>query len=172
MEDKGSFILFSQYHGCWCPDDIRTQAINSHSTDLVISVYSGFSTRRVSEVSWFLPPFLPSQTPQRGCAWGAEYPAPSAAAAAGPERWPPPGAEHAGSGTSSDASSADEQRWAAVPTGCGPVQWQKAGHWGGSLSSVGCNQPLWPVPASDLKTQGNTGIPRHQLATAIKKNLQ
>ena len=49
MEDKGSFILFSQYHGCWCPDDIRTQAINSHSTDLVISDYSGF-TRRVQRL--------------------------------------------------------------------------------------------------------------------------
>ena len=28
-------ILYSQYHGCWCPGDVRSQGINSHDIDLV-----------------------------------------------------------------------------------------------------------------------------------------
>ena len=28
-------ILHSQYHGCWCPGDVRSQGISSHDIDLV-----------------------------------------------------------------------------------------------------------------------------------------
>ena len=28
---------YSQYHGCWCPGDVRSQGISSHDTDLVKS---------------------------------------------------------------------------------------------------------------------------------------
>ena len=30
----GSFILHSQYHGCWCTGDASSQGIGSHSSDL------------------------------------------------------------------------------------------------------------------------------------------
>ena len=29
------FIVYSQYHGCWCPGDARGQGINSNATDLI-----------------------------------------------------------------------------------------------------------------------------------------
>ena len=32
------FILHSQYHGCWCPGDARSQGISSHGIDLVLPV--------------------------------------------------------------------------------------------------------------------------------------
>ena len=38
---------YSQYHGCWCPGDARSQDISSHGIDLVIQKYSTFSTSRV-----------------------------------------------------------------------------------------------------------------------------
>ena len=36
MEDKDPFILYCQYHGCWCPGDTRRQGISRHGIDLVI----------------------------------------------------------------------------------------------------------------------------------------
>ena len=41
-------ILHIQYHGGWCPGDIRNQDINSHGIDLDILEYSGFSTEKVN----------------------------------------------------------------------------------------------------------------------------
>ena len=32
---EGRNILYSQYHCCWCPGDVRSQAISSHDIDLV-----------------------------------------------------------------------------------------------------------------------------------------
>ena len=34
-KDKDLSILHSQYHGCWCPGDARSQGINNHDIDLV-----------------------------------------------------------------------------------------------------------------------------------------
>ena len=50
MEDKDLFILYSQYHGCWWPDDTQSQGIISHGSDLVCPKYSGFSTRGTNSV--------------------------------------------------------------------------------------------------------------------------
>ena len=33
--DKNLPILHSQYYGCWCPGDVRSQGISSHGIDLV-----------------------------------------------------------------------------------------------------------------------------------------
>ena len=33
--EKDLHIPYSQYHGCWCPGDVRSQGISSHDTDLV-----------------------------------------------------------------------------------------------------------------------------------------
>ena len=33
--DQDLHILHSQYHGCWCPGDVRRQGISSHDIDLV-----------------------------------------------------------------------------------------------------------------------------------------
>ena len=33
--DKDVHILCSQYHGCWCPGDVRSQGISSNDFDLV-----------------------------------------------------------------------------------------------------------------------------------------
>ena len=38
-------ILHSQYHGCWCLGDTRSQGIINHVTDLVIPKYVDFSTK-------------------------------------------------------------------------------------------------------------------------------
>ena len=42
------FILYSQYHGWWCPGDARSQGITSHDIDLLIPEYSNFSPREVN----------------------------------------------------------------------------------------------------------------------------
>ena len=47
---KDLSILQSQYHGSRWPGDERSQGISSHSSFLVITEYSGFSTRNVN--SW------------------------------------------------------------------------------------------------------------------------
>ena len=36
MEDMDSFNFYNQYHGCWGPDDARSQGISSHGIELVI----------------------------------------------------------------------------------------------------------------------------------------
>ena len=40
----------SQYHGCWWPGDARSQAINSHDIDLVLTEYFGHSITRVNGI--------------------------------------------------------------------------------------------------------------------------
>ena len=49
MEDKAPCILHSQYHGCWWPDDTRSQIISSHGIDLNLPEYSYSSTRSVMD---------------------------------------------------------------------------------------------------------------------------
>ena len=39
VEDKDLFILYIQYHGCWCPGDTRSQGISSHGIDLILMEY-------------------------------------------------------------------------------------------------------------------------------------
>ena len=34
LKDKDILILQSQYHGCWCPVDARSQGISRHGIDL------------------------------------------------------------------------------------------------------------------------------------------
>ena len=36
-QDQDLHILHSQYHGCWCSGDVRSQGISSHDIDLVKS---------------------------------------------------------------------------------------------------------------------------------------
>ena len=36
MEDTASFILYSQYHGYWCPGDARSQGIKGSGIELVV----------------------------------------------------------------------------------------------------------------------------------------
>ena len=33
-QEKDLSILYNQYHGCWCPGDVRSQGISSHDIDL------------------------------------------------------------------------------------------------------------------------------------------
>ena len=40
MGDKDSFILFSQFHGCWLPGDARNQGIFKYGIVQVIIVVS------------------------------------------------------------------------------------------------------------------------------------
>ena len=35
VKDKDLPILHSQYHGCWCPGDARSQGISNHDIDQV-----------------------------------------------------------------------------------------------------------------------------------------
>ena len=42
---KDLFILHSQYHGCWCPGDARSQGISSQGIGVVIPEYSDISTQ-------------------------------------------------------------------------------------------------------------------------------
>ena len=35
VEHKNLPILHSQYHGCWCPGDVRSQAISNHDFDYI-----------------------------------------------------------------------------------------------------------------------------------------
>ena len=35
QKNKNLPILRTQYHGCWCPGDVRSQGISSHDIDLV-----------------------------------------------------------------------------------------------------------------------------------------
>ena len=46
VTDKDSCILYSQYHGCRCPGDTRSQGTSSHGIDLVVPEYSSFRSRR------------------------------------------------------------------------------------------------------------------------------
>ena len=43
----GPLILHSQYRGCWWPGDARSQVISSQCIVLVVSQYSGLSTKMV-----------------------------------------------------------------------------------------------------------------------------
>ena len=40
MEDNDLFILYSQYHPCWCPGCARSQDISSHGVDMAVPEYS------------------------------------------------------------------------------------------------------------------------------------
>ena len=46
VEGKDLLILHTKYHGRWWPGDVRGQGINSHGIDLVLSQYSGSSTKK------------------------------------------------------------------------------------------------------------------------------
>ena len=48
MEVKNFPILHSQYCGCWCPGDARSQGISSYCIDLVFLEYSSLRIRRVN----------------------------------------------------------------------------------------------------------------------------
>ena len=48
IEEKDSFILYVECHGCWCPGEARIQGISSHGIGLLLPEYSVFSTRRVN----------------------------------------------------------------------------------------------------------------------------
>ena len=54
IEDKGLFILYSQYHCCWCPGDVRSQGISSPDIDLVILEYIIRSPRRINNSKLFI----------------------------------------------------------------------------------------------------------------------
>ena len=41
VENKDPFILYSQYHGCWWPGDLRRQGISCYGTDIVYPEYWG-----------------------------------------------------------------------------------------------------------------------------------
>ena len=45
---QGPFILHSQYHGCWWPNNERSQGISSHGIDLILQEYFNVSTTRVN----------------------------------------------------------------------------------------------------------------------------
>ena len=45
---EGPNILHNQYHGCWCPGDVRSQGISSHDIDLVKPRWLGPRTLRVN----------------------------------------------------------------------------------------------------------------------------
>ena len=47
MEDKDLFILYNQYHGCWCPGDACRQGIRSYGVDLIHPKYSSLCTKRL-----------------------------------------------------------------------------------------------------------------------------
>ena len=47
MKDKDPLILQSQYQGCWCPGDSKSQDISSHGIDLVWLVYSSWRSRKI-----------------------------------------------------------------------------------------------------------------------------
>ena len=46
------FLLHSQCHGCWCPDDARSWGISSLSIDLVYLEYFSFTTRKFKSAWW------------------------------------------------------------------------------------------------------------------------
>ena len=46
LEDKGSVILHSQWHGCWWPDNARTQGISSHGIIHIILQHSGLQHQK------------------------------------------------------------------------------------------------------------------------------
>ena len=50
MEDDNLFILYSQYHGCWCSGDARSQGISRHGSVLVLPEYYDLSTRWVDRI--------------------------------------------------------------------------------------------------------------------------
>ena len=51
-KDQDLHIPQSQYHGCWCPGDVRSQGISSHDIDLVKLRLLGPRTLRVK---WSFP---------------------------------------------------------------------------------------------------------------------
>ena len=57
MEDKDLLILQSQYHGCWCPGDTRSQGISSHGIELV---WRDYSDRRVNRADIIQSKEVPS----------------------------------------------------------------------------------------------------------------
>ena len=54
MDDNGLLILHSQYHGCWCPGDTRSQGICSHGIDsswnILLSVPEGVTHSGCDEI--------------------------------------------------------------------------------------------------------------------------
>ena len=40
MEQRGLFILYSQYQGCWWPGNTRKQGISSHNIDIIMLEFS------------------------------------------------------------------------------------------------------------------------------------
>ena len=48
MEDKETFILQSQYHGCWWPGDTRSHGINNHGINLVLLSIPSSATNRLN----------------------------------------------------------------------------------------------------------------------------
>ena len=46
LEINNPFILHIQYHGCWYPDETRSQEISCHGIDLIIPEYYSFSTTK------------------------------------------------------------------------------------------------------------------------------
>ena len=46
-------MLYNEYHGCWWPDDARSQVISSHGVDLVILEYFSFNIKGLT-YSYFM----------------------------------------------------------------------------------------------------------------------
>ena len=53
IEDKNLFILYSQYHGYWCPGNARNQGISSHCIDQFTHEFFGFSIKEKELISLF-----------------------------------------------------------------------------------------------------------------------
>ena len=49
-QEKDLYIVYIQYHGCWCPGDVRSQGSNSHDIDLGKPGKLGPPTLRVLSV--------------------------------------------------------------------------------------------------------------------------
>ena len=64
VREKDPFIMHSQYHGCSCPGDERSQGksshdvqVDNHGVELIRLVYSGFNTKIVNTlivIHWLL----------------------------------------------------------------------------------------------------------------------
>ena len=46
--DRDAVIMYSQYHGCWCPGNTRSRGISNHGIDPVQPEYAVLSIGRVS----------------------------------------------------------------------------------------------------------------------------
>ena len=55
-QDQDLHILHSQYHGCWCAGDVRSQYISSHDIDLVKPRLLGLHTLLI--VCWPIRPSM------------------------------------------------------------------------------------------------------------------